>query len=84
VLKIALHASGRRRDGLHPSVGQALEVARELDAEAVAKAVERTADLDDLRVLGFDRAFGHVFSPALDAVELRALVERTERTHLSR
>jgi EAL domain-containing protein (putative c-di-GMP-specific phosphodiesterase class I) len=82
VLKISLHRAGRRREGLHPSVGQALAVARELDAEAVGKAVERSGELEDLRTLGFDRAFGHVFSPALEPAELIALVERTEREAL--
>ncbi|MEZ5140694.1 MAG: EAL domain-containing protein [Acidimicrobiales bacterium] len=82
VLKIDQHSAGRRRPGLHPSVRVGLRVARDLGATSVAKAVETDADLDELRALGFDRAFGHVFGPAVDPEELVAVVDAAERHRL--
>lgn len=75
VLKIELHTARRRTGGLHPSVEIGLRAARELGATAVAKAVETDADLDELRALGFERAFGHVFGPAVEADELLRVID---------
>lgn len=83
VLKIELHTAGRRQPGLHPSVAVGLQVARDLGATAVAKAVERDADLDELRALGFERAFGHVFGPAVDADALLGVIDAADRRQLA-
>lgn len=83
VLKVELHSAGRRTPGLHPSVAVGLKVARDLGAVAVAKAVETDADLDELRAMGFERAFGHVFGPAVDADELLAVIDAAERHRIA-
>jgi EAL domain-containing protein (putative c-di-GMP-specific phosphodiesterase class I) len=83
VLKIELHSAGRRLQGLHPSVQVGLQVARDLGAIAVAKAVETDADLDELQAMGFERGFGHVFGPAVDADELLEVVDAAGRRQLA-
>ena len=83
VLKVELHTAGRRAPGLHPSVQVGLRVARDLGAVAVSKAVETDADLDELRAMGFERAFGHVFGPAVDADELLDVIDAAERRRLA-
>jgi EAL domain-containing protein (putative c-di-GMP-specific phosphodiesterase class I) len=47
------------------SAMEAITLARSLGAVAVAKSVESADELKAVRELGFDRAFGHVFSPAI-------------------
>jgi EAL domain-containing protein (putative c-di-GMP-specific phosphodiesterase class I) len=47
-------------DAVHSS---GVSLARRLGASTVAKAVETGAELDQLRAVGCDRAFGHLFSP---------------------
>lgn len=74
--KIPLYVNTCRRQGLHPSVMLALELAGDLGALTVAKAVETAGDLDEVRALGFDRAFGHLYSVALPAAALSALAQR--------
>lgn len=54
----------------------AVVLARTLEVLSVAKAVETAADLKDLREKGFDRAFGHVFSPAVPADAMLPLLDR--------
>ncbi|MCU1499548.1 MAG: diguanylate cyclase [Acidimicrobiales bacterium] len=71
--KIPLYVSMCRRPGLHPSVAAALALARDLGATTVAKAVETSEELDEVSALGFDRAFGHLFSPALPPADFAAL-----------
>jgi EAL domain-containing protein (putative c-di-GMP-specific phosphodiesterase class I) len=74
VLKIPIYVAGSRRPVLHPTARAAVALAHEIGAVAVAKAVENTAELDTLRALGFDRAFGHAYSPALTPDGLAALL----------
>ena len=55
---------GRRRDrGLHPSVHAALDAGSAAGVITVAKAVETSSLLAEVRAMGFDRAFGHAVSP---------------------
>ncbi len=75
VYKILLYPTSHRRSTLHPSAVTALELAHEAGAVAVAKAVENSAELEVLSSLGFDRAFGHVYSPALPPEQLVALLD---------
>ncbi len=63
--KIDLYQPGRGQRGFHASVRLAVERAREAGARAVAKAVEDDAQLDAVRALGFDEAFGRVVSEPL-------------------
>jgi EAL domain-containing protein (putative c-di-GMP-specific phosphodiesterase class I) len=74
-LKIPLYPAAARRSGLHPRAAAAVALAGELGAAAVAKAVENTAELETLRALGFDRAFGHVYAPAVTPEALAGLLD---------
>lgn len=75
IVKINIHVGRRRnRDRLHPLVSSSIELAKDLGAISVAKAVRHTGDLDVLRLAGFDRAFGDVLSPALPASDLLDLL----------
>ncbi|QXC60668.1 EAL domain-containing protein [Aquihabitans sp. G128] len=67
-----------RRGGLHRSVGDALTRAHELGALAVAKQVEDADVLEDLALLGYDRAFGHAISPPVTAEALASILRREQ------
>lgn len=64
--------------GRHRSADDAIALARAIGAVSVAKSVETAADLQVLLEMGFDRAFGHVFSPALAPSALLPLLDRSE------
>lgn len=49
---------------------EAVGMAQTRGATTVAKSVETTTDLQAAQRLGFDRAFGHIFSPALSSADL--------------
>lgn len=76
VLKIIPGNVGRSSAGsVDRPAEAAIELARSIGATSVAKSVETAADLRAVRGIGFDRAFGHVFSPAVGPAELfRTLV----------
>ena len=76
--KIDLCGGTRGRAELHASVVDAIERARKLGVATVAKAVEDDATLRAARDLGFDRAFGHAISPALNPSAMSALLRRPQ------
>lgn len=79
VLKIVVGNVGHPSAiGRHRSADDAIELARAIGAVSVAKSVETAADLQALLEMGFDRAFGHVFSPALAPTALVPLLDRLE------
>ena len=69
VFKIIPARAGHTADQAADTV-EAVALARSRGAGTVAKTVETQSDLHAARMLGFDRAFGHVFSPALAPSEL--------------
>lgn len=71
--KIPLYVAYRPTRGVHPAVGAAVALAHRLGAVAVAKRVESEPTVDTLRAIGFDRAFGHLFGPALTAEAIGSL-----------
>ncbi len=77
VLKIVVGNVGHPSAiGRHRSADDAIALARSIGATSVAKSVETAADLQALLEMGFDRAFGHVFSPALAPAALVPLLDR--------
>ncbi|MCU1356430.1 MAG: hypothetical protein JWM89_1848 [Acidimicrobiales bacterium] len=74
VLKIPLNTARRQRLGFHPLVASALALAHGLEIIGVAKAAETTEDVQVLQAMGFDRAFGIAFSPAVSAHRLDQLL----------
>jgi EAL domain-containing protein (putative c-di-GMP-specific phosphodiesterase class I) len=75
VVKIKLATARSRHGGMHPSVAAGLDLAHGLGAIAVAKAVQTTEQLDAVREMGFDRAFGHIFGGAMDASAMTELID---------
>lgn len=79
VLKIVVGNVGHPSAiGRHRSADDAIALAEAIGAISVAKSVETAADLQALLEMGFDRAFGHVFSPALAPTALVPLLDRRE------
>lgn len=79
VLKIVVGNVGHPSAiGRHRSADDAIELARTIGAISVAKSVETAADLQALLEMGFDRAFGHVFSPALAPSALVPLLDKRD------
>lgn len=79
VLKIVVGNVGHPSAiGRHRSADDAIALARTIGAISVAKSVETAADLQALLEMGFDRAFGHVFSPALAPAALVPLLDRQD------
>lgn len=74
--KIDLWAQARRRPGIHPSVRAALTRAQHAGVLTIAKSVEDERTLQGVRDMGFDRAFGHVVSPAVTTAAMSALLRR--------
>lgn len=77
VLKIVVGNVGHPSAiGRHRSADDAIALAKSIGAVSVAKSVETAADLQALLEMGFDRAFGHVFSPALAPSALLPMLNR--------
>jgi EAL domain-containing protein (putative c-di-GMP-specific phosphodiesterase class I) len=73
VLKLP-RGAGRAVDGRPAPAAAAIEVARTMGAITVAKSVETNRELQHLRTLGCDRAFGHLFVPAMPPTDLGDLL----------
>lgn len=80
VWKVDLWSSAPAWSHLHPAVVHALEEAERLGITTIAKSVEDEATLALVRDAGFDRAFGHLISPAVTSAAMTTLLRR--RTHL--
>lgn len=77
VWKLDLPVEDGRGDLLHPSVHAALATAQACGLTTVAKAVEFRPQLDQLRSLGFDRAFGRAVSPPVTPESMREILRRS-------
>ena len=60
--------------GSLPVVQSIVRMAHSMNLTVVAEGVETEAELDLVRVLGCDRVQGHIYGPALDAVEAEKLL----------
>jgi EAL domain-containing protein (putative c-di-GMP-specific phosphodiesterase class I) len=76
VVKVPLANGFGGRGALHRKLPAAVDQAHGLGAVAVAKRVETPEQLAKVRAMGFDRAFGHVFGPAMDVAAVEAFADR--------
>lgn len=80
--KVDLWSSGPAWPHLHPTVDRTLEEAERLGITTIAKSVEDEATLELVRDAGFDRAFGHLISPAITSAAMTALLRRPHGARL--
>jgi EAL domain-containing protein (putative c-di-GMP-specific phosphodiesterase class I) len=84
VLKLSPGAGQRGPAGPVPGAAT-IAVAKAMGATTVAKGVETTLELANLRDLGCDRAFGHLFVPPMPPTDLAGLLwPAPERVDLRR